>query len=162
MEQRDLLVVAVFSLSNAVWIGSTSRARNILPINWSWRRRPSFDLLRQFNGGQQIFIQRDAFECILPRSTSSVPRSFSASASRLISLLLTQIISSSSSFYFLGRHLANLRAVCSWSNSLKEANRSRLPGFVRNCTKSLLDSDLWRSLFYPYKSSYYYVATALF
>lgn len=28
--------------------------------------------------------------------------------------------------------------------------------------KSLLDSDLWRSLFYPYKSSYYYVATALF
>jgi uncharacterized protein (DUF2267 family) len=98
MEQRNLLVVTVLQLvqrlTNRIDIAAAQHFTNQLHLAAATL---FLDTLGEFNGVAQVAIQRDFIQRVFPSSTISAPRRFSSSASRLISLLLTQIISSSSS-----------------------------------------------------------------
>lgn len=41
--------------------------RSILPISCSWRRRPSFDSLGEFDGVAQVGIQRNFIQRVFPQ-----------------------------------------------------------------------------------------------
>ena len=81
------------------------------------------DFLCQFNGITQIPVERDLIQRVLPSSTISAPSCFNSSASRLISLLLTQMISSSSSSMSSPGTSSSQSSGCLvMSGSLKRAN----------------------------------------